>query len=73
MQFKSDDSPAENTDVHSVAIKEVFSRASNLIRESVEAEGVVFFDSSNVAFGGSVIDEKRRKVSGDDSRGEDSQ
>ena len=73
MQFKSDDSPAENTDVHSVAIKEVFSRASNLIRESVEAEGVVFFDTSNVAFGGSVIDEKRRKVSGDDSRGEDSQ
>lgn len=70
-QFKSEDSPAENTDVHSVAIKEVFSRASNLIRESVEAEGVVFFDTSNAAFGGSITDEKRRKVSGDDSRGEE--
>ena len=68
-QFKSGDSPAENNDVHSAAIRDVFSRAANLIRESVEAEGVVFFDANPASFGEFVTDQKRRP-SGDDSREE---
>lgn len=68
-QFKSGDSPTENNDVHSNAIKGVFSRAANLIRESVEAEGVVFFDANPASFGEFVTDQKRRP-SGDESREE---
>lgn len=71
-QLNSENSPAESNDVHSIAIKEVFSRASNLIRESVEAEGVVFFDTNHAAFGELVADEKSRKVFGNDSREDDS-
>ncbi|KAK5681358.1 hypothetical protein LTS12_029264, partial [Elasticomyces elasticus] len=71
-QLNSENSPAESNDIHSIAIKEVFSRASNLIRESVEAEGVVFFDTNHAAFGGLLADEKSRKVSGNDSREDDS-
>ncbi|TVY23559.1 Autoinducer 2 sensor kinase/phosphatase [Lachnellula hyalina] len=46
----------------STDLKRVFSRASNLIREAIGVEGVVFFDASVGSFGGSadknVMEEK---------------
>ncbi|PLB35266.1 putative sensor histidine kinase/response regulator [Aspergillus candidus] len=44
-------------------IKLIFSRAANLIRESVEAEGVVFLGANSQRFG-SVVDRTSRQVSG---------
>ncbi|KAF2277114.1 uncharacterized protein EI97DRAFT_361720, partial [Westerdykella ornata] len=38
-------------------MKSLFSRASNMIREAVEADGVVFFDAKVSTFGGLVEDE----------------
>lgn len=43
-------------DILSSAIKRVFSRAANLIRESIGAEGVVFLDANNETFGSGVSD-----------------
>lgn len=40
-------------------LKGVFSRASNLIREAIGVEGVVFFDASVGSFGGSVSAEEK--------------
>ena len=48
-------------------IKEIFSRAANLIRESLGAEGVIFLDANSHRFG-SLVKQNRRKVSGPTSR-----
>jgi signal transduction histidine kinase/DNA-binding response OmpR family regulator/GAF domain-containing protein len=62
------------------SIRNVFSRAANLLRESVEAEGVIFLDANSQRFGNLVDETKRRvsgsghddaKSSGDDSIGSD--
>lgn len=39
-------------DPHVVEVKRAFSRASNIIRESIEVEGVLFLDASIGSFGG---------------------
>ncbi|KAJ5144281.1 hypothetical protein N7526_001789 [Penicillium atrosanguineum] len=44
-------------------IKNVFSRAANLLRESIGAEGVMFLDANSQRFG-SLVDRSKRKVSG---------
>ncbi|GKZ27675.1 hypothetical protein AbraIFM66951_006142 [Aspergillus brasiliensis] len=49
-------------------IKLVFSRAANLIRESIGAEGVVFLDADSERFG-SLVEHSSRKVSGASSNG----
>ncbi|TGJ87192.1 hypothetical protein E0Z10_g1607 [Xylaria hypoxylon] len=41
-------------DEHTSSIKSLFSRAANIIRESIEVEGVVFVDASLSSFGGLV-------------------
>ncbi|KAF3385190.1 Hybrid signal transduction histidine kinase B [Penicillium rolfsii] len=48
------------------SIKSVFSRAANLIRESIEAEGVMFLDANSERFG-SQVKHSSRKVSGSSS------
>ncbi|CAG7922541.1 unnamed protein product [Penicillium olsonii] len=48
-------------------IKQIFSRAANLIRESLGAEGVMFLDANSQRFG-SLIKQNRRKVSGPTSK-----
>ncbi|KAJ5217809.1 uncharacterized protein N7469_011434 [Penicillium citrinum] len=45
------------------SIRNVFSRAANLLRESIGAEGVMFLDANSHRFG-SLVDEKKRKVTG---------
>lgn len=45
------------------SIKLVFARAANLIRESIGAEGVVFFDPSSEKFG-NLVNNTSRKVTG---------
>lgn len=42
------------SDSYSDEVKKVFSKAANIIRESIEVEGVVFFDASVGSFGGLV-------------------
>lgn len=59
--FAGEDSPQ---DVLSTGIQRVFSRASNLIRESIGAEGVVFLDASSEKFGNLVESKTSRKVAG---------
>ncbi|KAJ5283360.1 hypothetical protein N7505_001340 [Penicillium chrysogenum] len=49
-------------DTLSTSIKLVFSRAANLIRESIGAEGVMFLDANSNRFG-SVVNRTSRKVS----------
>ncbi|KGO69340.1 CheY-like superfamily [Penicillium italicum] len=44
-------------------IKHVFSRAANLIRESIGAEGVMFLDANSERFG-NLVKQTSRKVSG---------
>ncbi|OJJ81857.1 putative sensor histidine kinase/response regulator, partial [Aspergillus glaucus CBS 516.65] len=56
-----DETPEEV--VLSTSIKHVFSRAANLIRESIGAEGVVFLDPNSERFGDLVYDTSR-KVTG---------
>lgn len=63
--FSGDESPQE--DALSSGIKRVFSRAANLIRESIGAEGVVFLDANSGRFG-SLVDNTSRKVTGPGSR-----
>lgn len=58
------------------SIRNVFSRAANLLRESIGAEGVMFLDANSHRFG-SLVDKTKRRVSGSDiddhqSGGEDS-
>ncbi|KAJ5343689.1 hypothetical protein MYU51_018221 [Penicillium brevicompactum] len=43
--------------------KQIFSRAANLIRESLGAEGVMFLDANSQRFG-SLVNKNRRRVSG---------
>lgn len=43
------------------AFEDIFSRAANLIRESIEVEGVVFLDARRESFGG-LDDEGQRKA-----------
>ncbi|CAG8375646.1 unnamed protein product [Penicillium salamii] len=47
----------------STSIKQIFSRAANLIRESLGAEGVMFLDANSQRFG-SLVKQNRRRVSG---------
>lgn len=49
------------------SIRNTFSRAANLLRESIGAEGVMFVDANSNNFG-SLVDRNKRKVSGFDSR-----
>lgn len=56
-----DEAPEEG--VLSASIKHVFSRAANLIRESIGAEGVVFLDPNSERFGDLVYNTSR-KVTG---------
>ncbi|CAL5870047.1 uncharacterized protein PFLUO_LOCUS4281 [Penicillium psychrofluorescens] len=46
-----------------VSIRNIFSRAANLLRESIGAEGVMFLDANSQRFG-SLVDRTKRKVSG---------
>lgn len=48
------------------SVKLVFSRAANLIRESIGAEGVIFLDANSERFG-SLVQHSSRKVSGSNS------
>ncbi|KAF4764182.1 hypothetical protein HAV15_001429 [Penicillium sp. str.  len=73
------------SDMLSIGVRQVFSRAANIIRESIEVEGVAFFDASIGSYGGLVSDTKRKGPdsdsgtlessmgSSDDSTGSDSQ
>ncbi|KAJ5640285.1 uncharacterized protein N7484_008147 [Penicillium longicatenatum] len=47
-------------DVVPAALTSIFSRAANLIRESIEVEGVAFLDASIESFGGLVEDGSRK-------------
>lgn len=58
-------------DMLSAGVRQVFSRAANIIRESIEVQGVAFFDASIGSFGGLVSDTKR-KGPGSDSSGVES-
>ncbi|CAI7581335.1 unnamed protein product [Penicillium manginii] len=53
--LKQDDLPS--------SIRNVFSRAANLLRESIGAEGVMFLDAHSQRFG-DLVDETKRRVSG---------
>ncbi|KAI0019169.1 hypothetical protein F4780DRAFT_793656 [Xylariomycetidae sp. FL0641] len=44
----------DDDDEHLAAVKSVFARAANIVRESVEVEGVAFLDASISTFGGLV-------------------
>jgi signal transduction histidine kinase len=45
------------------SVKLIFSRAANLIRESIRAEGVLFLDANSERFG-SLVKQNSRKISG---------
>ncbi|KAJ5644980.1 hypothetical protein N7507_010991 [Penicillium longicatenatum] len=45
------------------SIRSILSRAANLLRESIGAEGVMFLDANSGRFG-SLVDQKTRRVSG---------
>lgn len=47
-------------DPHVVQLKQAFSRAANILRESVEVQGALFLDASVGSFGGLVEDRKSR-------------
>ncbi|KAJ5796730.1 uncharacterized protein N7518_005270 [Penicillium psychrosexuale] len=47
-------------DMLSIGVRQVFSRAANIIRESIQVEGVAFFDASIGSYGGLVNDTKRK-------------
>jgi hypothetical protein len=48
------------SDPHLTQLKQTFSRAANILRESVEVEGALFLDASVGSFGGLVDDRKSR-------------
>ncbi|KAJ5975514.1 hypothetical protein N7481_009221 [Penicillium waksmanii] len=52
-----------NQDTFPSSIRNVFSRAANLLRESIGAEGVMFLDANSQRFG-DLVDETKRRVSG---------
>ncbi|KAJ5416361.1 CheY-like superfamily [Penicillium cf. griseofulvum] len=54
-------------DMLSIGVRQVFSRAANIIRESIEVEGVAFFDASIGSYGGLVSDTKRKGPGSDSS------
>ncbi|KAJ5552389.1 CheY-like superfamily [Penicillium frequentans] len=72
-------------DMLSAGVREVFSRAANIIRESIEVQGVAFFDASIGSYGGLISDTKLKGPgsnsgssesslgNSDDSAGTDSQ
>lgn len=72
-------------DMLSAGVRQLFSRAANIIRESIEVQGVAFFDASIGSYGGLVSDTKRKGPgtdsgswegsigSSDESTGSDSQ
>lgn len=47
-------------DPHLVQLRQTFSRAANILRESVEVQGALFLDASVGSFGGLVEDRKSR-------------
>ncbi|KAL2291558.1 hypothetical protein FJTKL_12930 [Diaporthe vaccinii] len=47
-------------DPHIAQLKQTFSRAANIVRESVEVEGALFLDASVGSFGGLVEDRRSR-------------
>lgn len=47
-------------DPHVAQLKQTFSRAANILRESVEVQGALFLDASVGSFGGLVEDRKSR-------------
>lgn len=47
-------------DPHLVQLRQTFSRAANILRESIEVQGALFLDASVGAFGGLVEDRKSR-------------
>lgn len=47
-------------DPHLVQLRQTFSRAANILRESVQVEGALFLDASVGSFGGLVEDRKSR-------------
>lgn len=47
-------------DPHVLQLKQTFSRAANILRESVEVQGALFLDASVGSFGGLVEDRKSR-------------
>lgn len=47
-------------DPHLVQLRQTFSRAANILRESVEVQGALFLDASVSSFGGLVEDRKSR-------------
>lgn len=47
-------------DPHLVHLKQAFSRAANIIRESIEVQGALFLDASVGSFGGLVEDRRSR-------------
>lgn len=47
-------------DPHLVHLKSAFSRAANIIRESIEVQGALFLDASVGTFGGLVEDQRSR-------------
>lgn len=57
-------------DESTIAIKSLFSKASNIIRESIEVEGVLFLDAVISSFGGLVVrsGEESHSTSGDSQR-----
>ncbi|GES62958.1 hypothetical protein ATEIFO6365_0014007400 [Aspergillus terreus] len=73
MEFTHDDKSARavltgsalKEDALPPTIRNVFSRAANLLRESIEAEGVVFLDATGHRFGG-LVDDTKRRLSGSD-------
>ncbi|KAJ5139329.1 uncharacterized protein N7515_004177 [Penicillium bovifimosum] len=67
ISVSSDNIPDETG---SVSLQKIFSRAANLIRESLEAEGVAFLDASMDSYGGRVGDERgkaRKARAGDET------
>lgn len=56
-------------DPHLVQLKQTFSRAANILRESIEVQGALFLDASVGAFGGLVEDRHSRSRDSTDSNG----
>ena len=54
-------------DTMSTSVKQIFSRAANLIRESIGAEGVMFLDADSELFG-SLVKPNTRKITGSASK-----
>jgi signal transduction histidine kinase len=54
-------------DTMATSVKQIFSRAANLIRESIGAEGVMFLDANSERFG-SLVKSNSRKVTGPASK-----